>query len=35
MNLGNVDGSTEMSESGGARLYSRILFVNSGKRQRG
>jgi hypothetical protein len=30
----NVDGSTEMLESGGAQLYSRILFANSGKRQR-
>jgi hypothetical protein len=30
----NVDGCTEMLESGGAQLYSRILFANTGKRQR-
>jgi len=35
MNLGNVDGSTEMLESVFAQLYSRILVVNSGKGQRG
>ncbi|MCU1297226.1 MAG: hypothetical protein JWO91_1504, partial [Acidobacteriaceae bacterium] len=31
----NVDGSTEMLESGSTQFYSRILVVNSGKRQRG
>jgi hypothetical protein len=31
----NMDGPTEMMESGFARLYSRILVANSGKRQRG
>jgi hypothetical protein len=31
----NVDGSTEMLESERAQIYSRILFANSGKRQRG
>ncbi len=35
MNLRNVDGSPEMLESGDAHFYSRILFVNSSKRQRG
>jgi hypothetical protein len=31
----NVDGSPEMLESGSAQLYSRILFANSTRRQRG
>jgi len=31
----NVDESTEMLESEGAQLYSRILFANSSQRQRG
>jgi len=35
MNLRNMDGSPEMLESGNAQFYSRILFVNSSKRQRG
>jgi len=35
MHLRNMDGPTDMLESGIAQLYSRILFVNSSKRQRG
>jgi hypothetical protein len=31
----NMDGSTEMTESGFAQLYSRILVAINGKRQRG
>jgi len=31
----NVDGYSEMLESEGAHFYSRILFANSSKRQRG
>jgi hypothetical protein len=31
----NMDGSTEMMESGFAQLYSRILVAINGKRQRG
>ena len=33
MSFRNVDGSTEMSESESARLYSRILVVNDHQRQ--
>jgi len=35
MTFRNVDGFPEMLESGIAQFYSRILVVNSGKRQRG
>jgi len=35
MHLRNMDGSPEMLESGSAHFYSRILVINSGKRQRG
>ena len=33
MSFRNVDGSSEMSESGSAQLYSRILVANKSKRQ--
>ena len=35
MSFRNMDRLTEMSESEGAHLYSRILVANNGKRQRG
>ena len=33
MSFRNVDGSSEMLESGSAQLYSRILVANKSKRQ--
>jgi len=33
MSFRNVDGSSEMSESGSAQFYSRILVANKSKRQ--
>jgi len=35
MSFGNVDGSSEMLDSGGAHFYIGILSVNSNQRQRG